>query len=448
MKSLPLILILSACMSSYGQTVADPSLRVQTWISGVSNPTGFAFINDTGSGLMLEKNTGKVVLFESRQRIKTVLDLPVSNNSERGLLGMALSPDFATDRFVYLYYTASATDGGDPISNSVKRFRYDPAGKTLSFVKKVIDLPATPGPSHDGGKISFGPDGKLYIVAGELNRNEQTSNYEDSPDLNRIGSILRINSSGSSVPTNPFYNAAKKKRVANDIYAYGIRNSFGMAFDPLSKSLWMSENGPQNFDEINRITPGFNSGWERIIGPVAESPNFDPESLVSLGDRAHYGDPEFSWRSAIAPTALHFQPNERLGAQYKNDLFVGTTRGGKILHFDLSASRKDLALSGELADKIADNTSDARFTGQDAILFGDNFGTITDLLNGPGGMYALSYTNGKLYRITTAPTASMVTGIGTVVPEPTSAILIVIASITALCKHRANRSSKNHQIDC
>ena len=114
MKSLPLILILAACMSSYGQTVADPSLRVQTWISGVSNPTGFAFINDTGSGLMLEKNTGKVVLFESRQRIKTVLDLPVSNNSERGLLGMALSPDFATDRFVYLYYTASATDGGDP----------------------------------------------------------------------------------------------------------------------------------------------------------------------------------------------------------------------------------------------------------------------------------------------------------------------------------------------
>lgn len=441
MKSLSIIiagvvsLALPICVIA--QTVADHNLRVQTWISGASNPTGFAFIDDSGSGLMLEKNTGKVALFENRQRVKNVLDLAVSNDSERGLLGMALSPDFATDRFVYLYYTAASVDGGAPISNSVKRFRYDPTSKTLSFVKKVIDLPATPGPSHDGGKISFGPDGKLYIVSGELNRNELTSNYKDSPDLNRIGSVLRINSSGSSVSTNPFYNAAKKKSPANDIYAYGIRNSFGMAFDPVSKNLWMSENGPQNYDEINRITPGFNSGWERIMGPVAANPKFDPNTLVSLGDGAHFEDPEFSWKFAVAPTAMYFQPSVRLGAQYKNDLFVGSVRGGKLLHFDLSASRKDLALSGELADKIADNSADARFAGQDAILFGDNFGTVTDLIAGPGGMYVLSYSNGKLYRITNNDAATISSSmIGTVVPEP-AGFFVIFSVMTFLTRRNA-----------
>jgi glucose/arabinose dehydrogenase len=415
----------------------DPNLKVQPWLTGAKVPSGFAFIDDVGSGLMLEKNTGKVLVYENRAFVKTALDLSVSNDSEQGLLGIALSPDFATDRFVYLYYTASAADGGTPISNSVKRFRYDPAKKTLSFVKKVIDLPASPGPNHNGGKIAFGPDGKLYIAAGELNRNEMTSNDRKSDVVNPIGAVLRLNSSGSTISTNPFYNAKKPKRPANYVYAYGIRNSFGMAWDPVSGTMWMSENGPSTYDEINRVTPGFNSGWEQTLGPSSRNTDFDPATLVSLGDRMHYDDPEFSWKYTVAPTATFFQPNTRLGSQYKNDLFVGSVRGGKLYHFDLTASRKDLSLEGVLADKVADNLTTSRFKEQDAVLWGKDFGTITEILSGPGGMYVLSYTDGTLYRITNKPGVT-VSSLGTAVPEPGAASLLTLACL-ALARRRNKR---------
>ena len=102
---------MTVCVSAGAQSVTDPKLKVQPWITGAKVPTGFAFIDDAGSGLLLEKNTGKVRVYENRMFVKTALDLAVSNDSERGLLGMALSPDFANDRFVYLYYTAAKTDG-------------------------------------------------------------------------------------------------------------------------------------------------------------------------------------------------------------------------------------------------------------------------------------------------------------------------------------------------
>ena len=132
---------------------------------------------------------------------------------------------------------------------------------------------------------------------------------------NRIGAILRVNPSGSSVTTNPFYSTKNtgKKRARNDIFAYGIRNSFGLAFDPVSSSLWETENGPASFDEVNRITPGFNGGWESILGPTSRN-GADPSTLVSLGDRAHYADPKFSWANPVAPTAAFFMPTARLGS--------------------------------------------------------------------------------------------------------------------------------------
>src|SRR5581483_4542684 len=261
------------------QTVDDPTLKVQKWATGLAHPTGIQFLPD-GRALVLEKETGKVRILSGHDFTGTALDLPVATNSERGLLGIALSPTFNQDHFVYLYYTAAAQDGGAPISNSVKRYSWD--GSKLIFKKKVIDLPATPGPNHDSGQIAFGPDGKLYIAIGDLNRNEITINHNNHT-LNRIGAILRVNSSGSSVTTNPFYSAGKAS-AANDIFAYGIRNTFGMDFDPVSGSLWETENGPSSFDEMNRITPGFNGGWESILGPTSRNGK-DPSTLVSLGAR-------------------------------------------------------------------------------------------------------------------------------------------------------------------
>jgi glucose/arabinose dehydrogenase len=346
-----------------------------------------------------------------------VLDLSVANDSERGLLGIALSPSFVSDQRIYLYYTAAGNDGGSPISNSVKRYRW--TGSQLIFDRKIIDLPATPGPNHDGGKIVFGPkDGYLYIGAGELNRNEQTSNHRNSSDVNRIGAILRVSRNGRSIPTNPFYSAANigtARAPLNDIFAYGIRNTFGLAFDPQTRFLWQSENGPSFYDEINRISPGFNSGWESIMGPTSRNGG-DTGPLVSFSERSHYEDPKFSWATPVAPTALHFLDTTRLGNQYKDDLFVGSVKGGKIFHFDLSPSRKVLSLTGPLSDVVADNSSSSLFAEQGAIVWGSGFGTVTDIKTAPGGMFVLSYDNGAIYRITTAsPRAS---ALGTIVPEP------------------------------
>src|SRR5207248_1115130 len=166
--------------------------------------------------------------------------------------------------FVYLSYTRSTSDGGAAIDNRVERYRWN--GSKLTLDRKVLVRPATPGPNHDAGKIAFGPDAKLYAVAGDLNRNESTENFENAKTITATAAVLRVNPSGASVPSNPFYGNGS--RPLADIYAYGIRNSFGLAFDPITGGLWDTENGPDKYDEIDRITPGFNSGWVDITGPT------------------------------------------------------------------------------------------------------------------------------------------------------------------------------------
>ena len=196
MKSAAFFVLIFAS-SALAQSITDSNLRIQRWVKGLDQPTGLAFIDNAGTALALEKATGRVRVISGKTITGTALDLPVASDSERGLLGIALSPTFATDHFVYLYYTRAANDGGSPTDNRIERYTWN--GSTLAFNRKIISLPATPGPNHNGGRIAFGPDGKLYAVIGELNRNELTSNFENSGALNRIGSILRLNPSGSNV---------------------------------------------------------------------------------------------------------------------------------------------------------------------------------------------------------------------------------------------------------
>jgi len=407
------------------QSVVDPNLAVQTWTSGLDNPTGFAFLNTRGDMMVIEKNTGKVQLVRDRKVRRTLLDLPVSNDSERGLLGIATLGSPASGGFVYLYHTAAAVDGGAPISNKISRYRYD--GEQLVFDRKIIDLPALTGPNHNGGKILFDARSQLYVATGDLNLNNATANY-GGREVQLTGAILRMDSTGKPSAGNPFRVDSSRNNPANYIYAYGVRNTFGIAIEPVTGDLWDTENGAQSFDEINRVFKGFNSGWERIMGPVSRNGGTLPE-LNSLGPAALYDDPKFSWLSPVAPTDLEFFPTARLGSQYKNDLFVGTTRGGKILRFDLTGSRKSLSLAGGLADGVADNSSGNRFAEQDAILFGNDFGLVSDLTVGPGGLYVTDFLNGRIFRITTAaPSTQMqpieAAGRGSV-PEPGSVMMIV-----------------------
>jgi glucose/arabinose dehydrogenase len=418
-----------------GATVADPDLRVQTWVRGLDNPTGMAFV-DGGRALVLEKNTGRVQIVANRVVAGTALDLPVANNSERGLLGIALSPTFSSDNLVYLSYTASTVDGGQAYDNRVERYRWDAASATLTYDRKILVMPATPGPNHDGGKIAFGPDGKLYATIGDLNRDNANANVSGGTRIERSGAILRVNPSGTTVTSNPFYDArhiGTRDEAINDVFAYGVRNSYGIAFDPRSGFLWDTENGPDRMDEINRVSRGANSGWQSIMGPRSRNGG-DTGALVSMGPAAHYEDPHLSWAEPVAPTDAYFMETRRLGGAYVHDLFVGTVLGdGVIYRFEMSPSRKTLGLfEGPLADGVADNSGSDLLAEQDDIVFGRDFGVVTDMIAGPGGMYVLSLTNDVMYRITTA-SAPNIAGAGagagaagvSTVPEPPPIVLLV-----------------------
>jgi glucose/arabinose dehydrogenase len=281
----------------------------------------------------------------------------------------------------------------------------------------------------------FDAKGKLFVVIGDLNRQERTTNFETSNDTNRIGAILRIQPNGNGIATNPFnaqQETARTRGPLADVYAYGIRNSFGIAFDAVTGNLWDTENGPDRMDEINLVRPGFNSGWRDIMGPMSQTP-VEPGSLVQLGDNAHYSDPELSFSSPVAPTDLHFYEGSRLGSAYRNDLFVGDVNTGSLFHFDLTSQRKSLRLSGPLSDYIVNNEGDLIDELGDVIL-GEGFGTISDILSGPGGMFVLSLSDGTLFRIQQDPDAGarakglVFDGAGVVVvPEPswTAGLLIV-----------------------
>jgi glucose/arabinose dehydrogenase len=432
-RCLALSLLIGSIASA--QTLVDPNLKVQTWVRGLDQPTGVAFVDNGATALVLEKSSGKVQIVKSRAITGTALDLPVANDSERGLLGIALAPDFGvSSSFVYLSYTASTADGGAAFDNRVERYRWN--GSKLTFDRKVLVRPAQPGPNHNGGKIAFGPDNKLYAIAGDLNRDQATENFENSREVNAAAVILRVNPSGSSVPANPFYTGTHGP--IDDIYAYGIRNSFGLAFDPVTGGLWDTENGPDRMDEINRITPGFNSGWQDIMGPTSRNGGTTGK-LVSLGAAAHYEDPKFAWATPVAPTDAYFMETSKLGGAYTHDLFVGTVLdGGVIFDINLTRTRKSLSLSGPLADGVADNSSGGLLAEQSAIVFGTGFGVVTDFQAGPGGMYVTSLSNGVLYRIIADPSGSLPPlPPVTPVPEPGAFSLALMGSIVLLRRRRA-----------
>ena len=180
----------------------------------------------------------------------------------------------------------------------------------------------------------------------------------------------------------------------NKYFAYGVRNAFGLDFDPVTKKLWDTENGPSSNDEVNLADPGFNSGWKDLMGFAPSGFNFN--NLVSFGGKGIYSDPEFVWTLCVTPTALKFFPSSKLGPNYQNDLFVADYNNGRIYDFNLNSARTGLALSGSLADNIANTDTEA----QEAV-FGEGFGGITDLKVGPGDgyLYVLSIGSGAIYKI-------------------------------------------------
>jgi glucose/arabinose dehydrogenase len=391
-------------LPAIAQTLNDPSLVVETVVSGLSFPTTMAFIGNDDI-LALEQHTGRVRrVIAGVLQPGEVLDVPVGTSVDNGLLGIALDPDFVNNRRVFLYYTEALVDGGVPFANRVVRYTWD--GVQLVDPRIVIDIP-TPGTNEVGGIVSFGPDDKLYALVGAMERSGKLQNESAGPDPDDTGVVFRTNTDGSAPPDNPFFAATGTLAPMKRYFAYGIRNSFGHAFDPVTGALWDTENGPSRYDEINRVDAGFNSGWELLSGPDARSPQNESDLWFTAG--AHYADPAFSWFIPVGVTSITFIQNAKLGCGRLHEILVGDSNCGAVRHFVPNASRNALAFtSPELQDLVADNPTTKCSQEQAELAFGSGFGVVSDFKTGPdGNLYVVDLIGGSIRRIKPAlPAAS------------------------------------------
>jgi glucose/arabinose dehydrogenase len=393
--------------------INDPNLKTEVIANGLELPTGMAFLGPNDI-LVLEKDKGTVQrILDGKMLPEPLLDVNVANKSERGLLGIAVSKHEDGTTYVFLYYTESQVEGNDicpvkgesctggdvPLGNRL--YRYELVDNKLVNPKLLLDLPTTPGPSHNGGVVKIGPDNNVYLVVGDMNyiRNQSAytiaQNVVDGRPADGRGGILRVTQNGEVVGG---VGILGDEDPLNKYYAYGIRNSFGIGFDPVTEKLWDTENGGAA-DEINLVEPGFNSGWKQIIGMTPLQEEFDPDrDLVDFGGKGKYSDPEFAWLQTVeskrvnpAPTAITFLNSDKLGKQYENDMFVGSVKKGTLFNFNLNDDRTELDLN-PLNDKVADTANET-----EVVTFAHGFGIITDLEVGPDGyLYVVSLDHGAI----------------------------------------------------
>jgi aldose sugar dehydrogenase len=400
-------LFCSASYGSEGPSLSSKKLVAEKVVGGLETPTGIAFIGENDI-LAVEKNSGKVLrILNGAVLPEPLIDVNVANEVERGLLGISVANNSANSKlYVFLFYTeAQDRDGSEAVGNRL--YRYELTGNKLINPKLLLDLPFLPGPAHNGGVVTVGPDNHVYVVVGNLlasaserfEGNSLDQNIENGNAPDGRGGILTVTQDGDLVNGGGILGDEPPLDL---YYAYGIRNSFGLTFDPVSGHLWDTENGGA-YDEINLVEPGFNSGWEKVNGKASLLEDFDQDELVDFGGKGKYSDPEFSWASnsdfRTAPTSIVFFDSDKFGEQYKDGVFVGDVRGN-IYHFNVDKDRTDLLLNGPLADEVANDFSEI-----EDLIFARFPGVITDMKVGPDGyLYILLYQvlgqeDGELYRI-------------------------------------------------
>jgi glucose/arabinose dehydrogenase len=391
------------------QTVSKMELEVEK--NDLSPVTSMAFLGPDDI-LVLQKNEGVVLRVTNGTLLREpLLDVAVANERERGLLGIAVEKNSSSkSTYVYLHFTESTGEdvkddcprpvficqpGSDPLGNRL--YKYELVNGKLERPNLLLNLPATPGPVHNGGAIKIGPDKNIYLITGDLVNEENASLYnmaqnnKNGLEADGRSGILRASQDGIPMGRGILGN----EHPLNFYYAYGIRNGFGIDFDPITGDLWDTENGPFYGDEINLVEPGFNSGWNKVQGfwennngLIGDTVYYGPEGLVNFQGRGKYSPPELTMSFTVGFTALVFLDSNRLGEEYENDLFVADHNNGKVYRFELSNNRKSLDLESALADKIANSTDELK-----DVEFASGFVRVTDLEIGPDGyLYILSHT--------------------------------------------------------
>ena len=436
-----------------------PGFTSEVVAEGLALPTTMAFMSQNDI-LVLEKDKGTVMrIINGEVQPQPLLDVNVAPEVERCMCGIAVSQSNETGKtYVFLYFTeAEDEDGGTAIGNRLYRYEFEDstsgqmngnsgsgsdsnsatlatntsAGQLVNPLL-LLDMPADPGPRHNGGAIMIGPDDNLYIPIGDVDKITGTTTEAQNNDqlpADGTGGILRITQDGE-----PVVDSSTGDYILGDeyplnlYYAYGIRNSFGIDFDPVTGNLWDTENGPGYGDELNLVEPGFNSGWGQVMG-IWERGGGDPredestvapeqpEGLVDFDGRGHYHSPQLTWLYTIGPTAIKFLDSDKYGINYENDMFVGDVHAGSMYHFKLNQDRTELLLEPPLDNKVADTDEESV---SDSVLFATGFGGISDIEVSPydGYLYVVSLGQGKIFKI--LPTSEVA---GAIPPPPTPDVI-------------------------
>jgi glucose/arabinose dehydrogenase len=319
-------------------TIDGVRFTVETVVSNLEVPWSMAFAPD--GRLFVTERPGRVRIVDvasGRSDLALTLD-DVFSQAEAGLLGLALDPDFAQTRFVYLYYSARRPTGG-----AVNRLvRYREAGSTLG--ERVVLLDNIPAAQiHDGGRLRFGPDGLLYVTVGDA------ASSGLAQDLGSLaGKILRLNRDGSTPRTNPFGSPS---------YSYGHRNPQGLDWHPATGALWATEHGNIGNDELNVIETGANYGWPRI-----EAQQTMPGMRTPIG----------VYNPTVAPSGMSFYRGDRF-PRFTNNLFIATLRGTVLLRVMLDSAPPRVASTEFLLE--------------------NRFGRLRDVVTGPDGLLYLATNN-------------------------------------------------------
>jgi aldose sugar dehydrogenase len=309
---------LSIMAIGVGSASAGGGVRAVKVADGLNGSAAFTF-TPNGTIVYLERGTGEVRFRNPKTDFdRRFFDIQgVRSDGERGALGVALHPNWPRKPFVYVYVTRSINGN---LRNQILRIR-ERNGRGVGFT--TILSTSSPAGNHNGGRIAFGPDGKLYVVIGD---GAAPANSQDVSG-NLHGKILRLKPDGSVPGTNPMIGGRRSR-----IFAFGIRNSFGFTFDPETGVLWETENGPACNDEINLVRRGDNYAW----GPNESCPNTNRDGP------APRRLPEVNFSSTIGITGAAFCDGCGLPGREGDLLFGACCDGGLLRRVTLDAARDDV----------------------------------------------------------------------------------------------------------
>lgn len=281
------------------------NIKVEIWQQNLDVPWELVFLPKTNRALVSERKGRVLEIIDGQLQPKVYLDLDLNSEGEGGLMGMAHHPNFPEDPYIYLMYTYTAVSGKK--YNRVSRFQDQ--NKELGKEEIIIDkIPA--GNYHDGGRIAFGPDKMLYITTGD------TFKREIAQDLDNLGGkILRLSPNGEIPADNPFDNSP--------VYSLGHRNPQGLAWDPKTKELFVSDHGPSGEDglrakdRIKVVKAGSNFGWPDKIGYFENN---------------KYANPLIMWKRAVPPSGMTF---------YQGDLYLGTLRSQSLVRIEINSKNEE-----------------------------------------------------------------------------------------------------------